>query len=100
MLLMLYILSAYITSFFVVSIKAPPGYMLMMMVLLLLGTGIMLSLGVIGEYLGRLFLEIKKRPQPVLSVLINDHRKSPRAWLGRCGTPPTQPHSWRADKGS
>lgn len=89
MLLMLYILAVYIASLFIVSIKGPPGYMLLMMVLLTLGTGIMLSLGVIGEYLGRLFLEIKKRPQPVLSVLVNDHRKSPRVWLGRCGIPST-----------
>jgi hypothetical protein len=47
----------------------------------------MLALGVIGEYVGRLFLEIKNRPQPVLRALVNEQREQPRAWLGRTGPP-------------
>jgi hypothetical protein len=43
----------------------------------------MFALGVIGEYLGRLFFEIKKRPQPFIGTLINDHRENPRKWLGK-----------------
>ncbi|MBF0502006.1 MAG: glycosyltransferase family 2 protein [Candidatus Riflebacteria bacterium] len=68
--------------------KTPPrGFMTILMVILGLGTSIMTSLGVMGEYLGRLFLEIKNRPQPILRTLVNDHRTEPRHWLGRTGEP-------------
>lgn len=62
---------------------APKGYMTMLSIVLGLGAVIMFSLGIIGEYLGRLFIEMKQRPQPVISLLINDHRAETRPWLGR-----------------
>ncbi len=83
--LMSYVFVCYCLSFFVGDIERPPGYMLLITVLLMLGTVIMLALGVIGEYLGRLFLEIKNRPQPVIRTLVNDHRGKDRGWLGRRG---------------
>ncbi|MBF0131590.1 MAG: glycosyltransferase [Magnetococcales bacterium] len=77
-LFLLYFLAGYL-----LGLPAPPGFMSLMMIILTLGAIIMFSLGMIGEYLGRLFLEIKQRPQPVISRLVNDHRDHPLPWLGR-----------------
>lgn len=86
-LLLVYISIGYVLSFYVEGLPRPAGYMLLMSVLLMLGTVIMLALGIIGEYLGRLFIEIKARPQPVIKFLVNDHRREPRPWLGHPAPP-------------
>ena len=79
----LLILLTYYFFAFLFGRHAPKGYMTMLCLVLGLGAVIMLSLGVIGEYLGRLFVEIKQRPQPVISLLVNDHRLEKVKWLGR-----------------
>ncbi len=76
--LLIFYFTAYLLGY-----KAPTGFMTLVSLLLALGGLIMLSLGILGEYLGRLFLEIKGRPQPVIRTLVNDHRSSPRTWVGR-----------------
>ena len=43
----------------------------------------MLALGIMGEYLGHIFIETKKRPAQVISLLLNDHRSQPLDWCGR-----------------
>jgi len=77
-LLLVYYLMAYLLGF-----PAPHGYMTQLLITLGLGSMILFSLGIMGEYLGRLFVEVKQRPQPVIKFLVNSHRQEPRPWLGR-----------------
>lgn len=77
---------------FLLGYKGPSGFMTLVGLFLALGGMIMLSLGVIGEYLARLFLEIKNRPQPVVRTLVNDHRLMPRNWLGLNGVGNREPN--------
>jgi dolichol-phosphate mannosyltransferase len=46
-----------------------PGFTSLILMVLLLGGVQLLSLGVVGEYLGRIYLEVKRRPEYVLSQL-------------------------------
>ncbi|MHB8880753.1 MAG: glycosyltransferase family 2 protein [Thermodesulfovibrionales bacterium] len=80
--LLLILLVTYFIAF-MLGVESPKGYMTLITLLLSIGTIIMLALGVIGEYLGRLFIEVKCRPLPVIRALVNDHRDEPRQWLGR-----------------
>lgn len=79
--LLLIMLVIYFVAYIFIP-NSPRGYMTILCLNLGLGAVIMLSLGVIGEYLGRLFVEIKNRPMQVISILKNDHRDKPRKWLG------------------
>ena len=65
------------------GVPSPRGYLSLAVLVLTIGAVNMFSLGIIGEYLGRLFVEIKGRPQPVIKLILNDHRTDPRPWLGR-----------------
>ncbi len=49
-----------------------PGYASLMIVVLLMGAIQLVSLGIIGEYLGRLFLEVKGRPIYVVEGVYED----------------------------
>jgi dolichol-phosphate mannosyltransferase len=48
-----------------------PGWTSVIVLLCLVGGGIMISLGILGEYVGRLFEEIKTRPLYVVSLTAN-----------------------------
>jgi hypothetical protein len=61
--------------------------MTILCLILLVAAVITGSLAIIGEYIARIFLEVKQRPQPIISTLVNDQRPVPRAWLGRTGYP-------------
>jgi len=59
-----------------------PGYASLLIVVLLMGAIQLLSLGIIGEYLGRLFLEVKSRPIYVVEGIYQD---------GVVHSPPSKP---------
>jgi polyisoprenyl-phosphate glycosyltransferase len=49
-----------------------PGYASLLVIVLMMGGIQLLSLGIIGEYLGRLFLEVKGRPIYVVEGVYED----------------------------
>ena len=51
--------------------KAVEGYTTLIIVILFIGSMIMISLGIIGYYLGRIYDEIKHRPKYVCESLVN-----------------------------
>jgi len=55
---------------------APSGFLTLLVVILFLGAIQLLALSVIGEYLGRIFEEVKSRPRYIIKEIINDHRKN------------------------
>jgi len=54
-----------------------PGYASLLIAVLLMGAIQLLSLGIIGEYLGRLFLEVKARPIYVVEGVYEDGAAQP-----------------------
>ncbi len=72
---------AYVTFYFAYP-QAPRGFLTMLVLILFLGGVQLLSLSVIGEYLGKIFEEVKQRPPYVVKNILNDHReKSPSSHL-------------------
>ncbi|SKA39214.1 Glycosyltransferase involved in cell wall bisynthesis [Enhydrobacter aerosaccus] len=55
-----------------------PGYASLLIAVLLMGAIQLLSLGIIGEYLGRLFLEVKGRPIYVVEGVYEEGGPQPR----------------------
>ena len=47
-----------------------PGYTTTMIVSLLIGGITLLSLGIIGEYIGKIYLETKHRPRYIIDTLV------------------------------
>ncbi len=60
-----------------------PGYASIMVVMLLLGAIQLISIGVIGEYVGRLFIETKQRPLYVLAGIYSKGERTPARMIGR-----------------
>jgi len=71
--------AAYVVLYFVKG-DAPPGYLTMLVAILVLGAVQLICLGVVADYLGRIFEEVKQRPQYLVRSVVNDHR-SPSAPL-------------------
>lgn len=60
----------HLVSFFVLR-RAPSGFMTLLTAILFLGGVQLLCLGIIGDYLGRVFEEVKQRPQFVVESILN-----------------------------
>lgn len=54
-----------------------PGYASLLIAILLMGAIQLLSLGIIGEYLGRLFVEVKGRPIYVVESIYEEASPKP-----------------------
>jgi dolichol-phosphate mannosyltransferase len=63
----------YFILYFVIP-NAPHGYLTLLVAILLLGAVQLFSLSIIAEYLGRVFEEVKQRPQFIVRSITNDHR--------------------------
>ena len=56
--------------------KNVPGYSTLLIVLLISTGFIMLSLGIVGEYIGKIYSEVKGRPRYIIdSVIIKDKKE-------------------------
>jgi glycosyltransferase involved in cell wall biosynthesis len=64
---------AYFLAYFLMP-QAPRGFMTLLVAVLFLGSVQLLSLSVIAEYLGKIFEEVKGRPQFIVKRLLNGHR--------------------------
>lgn len=66
LILMIYSLVQYFTG------SAVEGYTTLLMVLLLIGSAMMISLGIIGYYISKIYEEVKRRPRYIISKVIKN----------------------------
>ena len=50
---------------------AVPGYASLLVFILLVGGVQMIILGILGEYIGRIFIEVKRRPLYIVEKKVN-----------------------------
>ncbi len=63
--------------------RAVEGYTTILIVLLLIGSAVMLSLGVIGFYIAKIYEEVKHRPRYLISRIIRGGKESPSSGDGK-----------------
>lgn len=68
------------TLFYKLSGQAVDGFTTVILLLLIIGSALMLSLGLIGEYIAKIYDEVKGRPRYVVSTIIDqtDEREESR----------------------
>lgn len=59
--------------------KAVTGFTTVILLLLILGSLILLSLGIIAEYLGRVYDEVKARPRYIIAEVLDERTPAPDA---------------------
>jgi glycosyltransferase involved in cell wall biosynthesis len=57
--------------YFKIAGIAVDGFTTVILLLLIIGSALMIGLGIIGEYLSRIYLEVKRRPRYVVSKIID-----------------------------
>jgi polyisoprenyl-phosphate glycosyltransferase len=67
-------IAVYFVLYFVIP-NAPRGYLTLLVAILSLGAVQLFSLSIMAEYLGRIFEEVKQRPQFIVRSIVNDHRQ-------------------------
>ena len=65
LLLLIYSLVRYFTG------HAVEGYTTLLIVMLFIGSAVMMSLGIIGYYIARIYEEVKRRPRYIVSRIIH-----------------------------
>lgn len=65
LLLLIYSLVRYFTG------HAVEGYTILLIVMLFIGSAVMMSLGIIGYYIARIYEEVKRRPRYIVSRIIH-----------------------------
>lgn len=60
--------------FFAIFYPAPRGFLTLLVVLLCMGSVQFFVLAILGEYMGRVFEEVKQRPKYIIREIINNHR--------------------------
>ena len=65
---MIYSLMRYFTG------HAVEGYTTILLILLFIGSAIMISLGIIGYYVAKIYEEVKKRPRYIISQEIQKNK--------------------------
>jgi dolichol-phosphate mannosyltransferase len=65
----------YVIAYFTVP-TAPRGFLTLLVAVLFLGSIQLLSLAILGDYLGRIFEEVKRRPRYIVRDVLNDPRPS------------------------
>ena len=68
------IVAGIIYPIWVIFDPAPSGFLTLLMIILFIGSVQILALAVIGEYVGKIFEEVKGRPKYIIRKIINDHR--------------------------
>lgn len=61
--------------FLALFFPAPRGFLTLLVVILFLGSVQLLALSFIGEYLQRIFEEVKRRPKYIVKNILNDHKR-------------------------
>ncbi len=70
LILMIYSLIQYFAG------SAVEGYTTLLMVLLLVGSAMMISLGIIGYYIAKIYEEVKRRPRYIISKVIKNGERT------------------------
>lgn len=70
LILLVYSLVRYFTG------HAVEGYTTLLIVLLFIGSAVMMSLGIIGYYIARIYEEVKKRPRYIVSKIIHGGKRN------------------------
>lgn len=64
----------FLLSLFIFDVRGPRGFMTIISLILFSSSAIFVCLSIIAEYLIRIFIEIKARPESIIGEIRNDHR--------------------------